>query len=474
MLKQGQPRGFSVFFLTEMWERYGFYILQTLMVFYLLQQVHLLDSEAYVIVGSFTALAYINSIFGGFIADKLIGYTGSVILGAIILCFGYAILGVAHNEKILLIALAVVSVGTGILKPNISSMLSVLYTKNDSRKETGYTLFYVGVYVGAICGSLLGGYIQKYFGWGSVYASATVGLFIALCTFSYSVRKLKLKDTRFQHINIANYIGAILSVILLIFVAYNVLINEFLSLLYFVIIGLFSFGFVLFCIFKHHGQQRLKLLAFLILTLFSVVYWAIYFQQFFSISLATIRVSDLQGLPASAMPAIVSFGVIIFGPLMNMLWIWLRQRNKDLSIPAKFSLSFLLNSLSFLVLSFSLWIALKTNSHQYIYFIVIAYLLIAIGELCISPIGLAMVSTLVPERLTGAMMGIFLLSIGFGGKLAGVLATNSAIDVKLESLAEMERIYLNAFNVYFVFSLLTFIVALIVTPFIRRLINPKN
>ena len=82
--------------------------------------------------------------------------------------------------------------------------------------------------------------------------------------------------------------------------------------------------------------------------------------------------------------------------------------------------------------------------------------------------------TLVPERLTGAMMGIFLLSIGFGGKLAGVLATNSAIDVKLESLAEMERIYLNAFNVYFVFSLLTFIVALIVTPFIRRLINPKN
>lgn len=465
-----QPRGFSIFFLTEMWERYGFYVIQTLLVFYLTNKLHLGDSQTYVIIGSFTALAYINSIFGGLISDRLTNYNSALVSGGILLFIGYVVVGLADNMRILTVGLSMVTVGTGLLKPNVSGMLSILYPNNDSRKDSGYTLYYVGIYVGALSGSLIGGYIQKYFGWSTVFFSSAVGMIFAVVIFLYGRAKFKLVDPRRPVVPFVNHIKALIAILVLISVSAVVLHSEHLSLMYFFVIGIFCLGFILYCIITHHGEQRNRLIAFLFLVLLAVLYWAIYFQQFFSISLCTERACQLS-VPASSIPSVESLGIIIFGPIINAVWFYLRDKNKDLSIPAKFSLSFLFNSLCFLLLTGSLWYSAKAGIYLSVWFIAGAYLLVAIGELCISPTSLSMVTTLVPQRLTGAMMGISLLSIGFGGKLAGLLASNAALSQKRNSLLEIQTVYMNSFMIYFWISLATFIAAIILTKYIRKLIN---
>lgn len=467
-----QPQGFSVFFLTEMWERYGFYVIQTALVFYLLKKLHLHDSESYVIVGSFTALAYINSFFGGLIADKFIGSTTTIFLGGICLFIGYMVLGLLPNLTGLTAGLGLVSVGTGLLKPNISSLLSTLYPHNDERKEAGYTLYYVGIYVGALGGGILGGYISHYLGWMAAFISSAIGIFFGMVIFLHGKVKYKIIDKRKTHLIFMDCIYASSGVVLMLFVSCIVLYSEFLAILYFVFIAFLCFGFILFTIITHHGMERKRLIAFLFLILLAVCYWAIFYQQFFSISLCTDRVCSLpHGIPASSIPGVESLGVILFGPVINFIWFYFKDRGRGVSIPTKFSLSFLFNSLCFLLISFGLWYSMRNGTHLNPVFIVLAYTLIAVGELCISPTSLSMVSSLVPPRYGSAMMGIALLAIGFGGKLAGLLAGGSGIsDIENATIYSMQLVYIHSFLSYFIISLVTFIVSVILGKYIKNLI----
>lgn len=467
-----QPHGFGIFFLTEMWERYGFYIIQTVLVFYLLNKLHLDDDKSYVIVGSFTALAYINSFFGGLVADRYIGSTLAIIIGGIFLLIGYMTLGILPNMAGLSLGLGLVSVGTGLLKPNISSLLSTLYPHNDERKEAGYTLYYVGIYVGALGGSMLGGYISHYFGWVVTFISAAIGIIFGIVIFLYGKAKYNIVDKRKTHLRSADYLYALIAIGAMFAVSCLVLHSEFLSILYFIIIAIFCFGFILFTIITHRGMERKRLIAFLFLILLLVCYWAIFYQQFFSISLCTARVCMLPGnVPASSVPSIESLGVIIFGPLINSVWFYFKDRGREVLIPTKFSLSFLFNSLCFLLISLGLWYSMSHGTYMSAWFIFLAYIIIAIGELCISPTSLSMVSTLVPKRYGSSMMGLSLLSIGFGGKLAGLLASSAAIEnVKSTSVSAMQQVYLHSFVSYFVISIVTFVISLILGKYIKNLI----
>jgi proton-dependent oligopeptide transporter, POT family len=468
-----QPHGFLVFFLTEMWERYGFYIIQTVLVFYLLDKLHLDDSKSYVIVGSFTALAYINSFFGGLIADRFIGSTSAIFLGGVFLFIGYMILGLLANLTGLSLGLGMVSVGTGLLKPNISSLLSTIYPHNDDRKEAGYTLYYVGIYVGALGGSLLGGYIAHSLGWMAAFTSSAIGIVIGLVIFLHGRAKYKIVDKRKTHLIAADYVSAVISIGLLFIVSALVLHSEFLSTLYFIFIAIFCFGFILFTIITHHGMERKRLIAFLFLVLLAVCYWAIFYQQFFSMSLCTSRVCMLpDSVPASSMPSIESLGVILIGPLINYVWFYYKDSGREISIATKFSLSFLFNSLCFLLITAGLWYSMISGTYLSAWFIVLAYVIMAIGELCLSPTSLSMVSSLVPPRYGSSMMGISLLSIGFGGKLAGLLASSAAINnVKSETVNAMQSVYLHSFIGYLIISIATFIISLILGKYINNLIT---
>ncbi|MBP9742442.1 MAG: peptide MFS transporter [Burkholderiales bacterium] len=464
-----QPKGFALFFLTEMWERYGFYIINTILVFYLLHYLQLPDTTTIVIAGSFTALAFLNSIFGGLIADRLIGYNRAIIIGGVLLFLGYLSLSITKNMQFVFLALAAITAGTGMLKPNVSSMLGVLYTHNDERKDNGYTLYYVGIYVGATSGGLAGGYLKTWFGWYACFLSAAIGMLICVITFIYGASKYKLSDSRHKHIGQLQIIKTIASVLLLIVVSYGVLQSEYLGFLYFILVAIFCFGFILYHIVGHHGVTRNKLIAFMFLVFLSILYWAIFFQQFFSINLCTERATYIA-VPASSVSTVESAGVILFGPLINAIWF----KFKHVSIATKFSLSFLLNAICFLFLVAGLYYAYKTNQYLSIWFIVIGYLLVAIGELCISPTSLSMVTSLVPQHLTSAMMGISLLSIGLGTKLAGVLATIAVINNPHASLANIQYTYMMSFFDYFIVSIVTFVVALGLRLYINKLIPKVN
>lgn len=468
MFKQGQPRGFSIFFLTEMWERYGFYVIQTLLIFYLIDFLKLNDHSSYVIVGAFTSLAYINSIFGGAIADRFIGSSRGIIVGGILLCCGYFILGLNINLITLNIALATISVGTGLLKPNVSSLLSILYPKNDIRKDAGYTLYYVGIYVGAVSGSFLGGYLLKFCGWQITFYSASFAGLMSILVYAVGIFKFKLVDNRRLHPKYSDYLASLIAVVILILVSYYVLESEFLSIFYYIIIAIFCLSLITYNIIIHRGVQRTRLIAFLFLIIFAVFYWAINFQQFFSLSLCIARTCHLNA-PASSFPAIESLGIIIFGPLINILWQYLKNRGKSTSIPKKFSLGFLFNALGFVIIALGLWYARLHGEYLNILVIVLAYILMAIGELSLSPTSLSMVSTLVPAHLSSVMMGISLLTIGFGGKLAGFLADNSIINNTNTSLNKTEGIYLHSFLTYFLISITIFITLTLLTKFIHKL-----
>lgn len=466
LLKHAYPRGFSTFFLTEMWERYGFYVIQTLLIFYLSNELHLDDRTSYIMVGSFTALSYINCIFGGMIADKLIGSSRSIILGGALLSIGYILLTINSN---LYYALAVVSIGTGFLKPNISGLLSVLYKSNEAEKENGYTMYYVGIYVGAIGGSFVGGYLQKHFGWSWSFFSSSLGGVISVATFVYGMYRFKLTDARYKKISIYRYLLVSIFIILLLMVSYLVLHSDLLGTLYFILVGILCLIFLLYCIITHHGMQRAKLIAFLLLVLLLVFYWGIYFQQFFSISLCIARTSK-TGVPASVFPAVESLGIILFGPVINKVWRYFQNKGQNISIPARFSLGFLFNALGFLLM----WLGLLYANHMAYnlntIFVIMAYLLIAVGELSLSPTSLSMVTSLVPARFTSVMMGMSLLSIGFGGKLAGILANDAAI-ATTGSLFVVEASYMHSFFYYFMISASGFILVLGLRKYINKLLK---
>jgi POT family proton-dependent oligopeptide transporter len=466
------PRGISIFFLTEMWERYGFYILQSLLVFYALDQLKLDDTKTYSLVGSFTALAYVNSIFGGLIADKLLGYNKTILLGIVFLCCGYSLLGLADNLNLVIHGLTIITLGTGLLKPNISSMLSILYQNHPRYKESGYTIFYIGIYFGALAGSFIGGFIKQYLGWIAVYASATIGLVIAYFIFTLGCKKFKLYDRRIKHISFNSWVITAFSLGILGLISFFSLADSKLSNLIFIIITLASIGFLVYNIWAHHGGTRKKLLAFGILTIFSVLYWAVYFQQFFSVSLAVARITHLT-MPESSLSAFESLGIILFGPLVNYCQKRFAPYEKSLSIPSKFSLSFMFNGLSFLVLALGVYYAINHNILQNQLVIILSYFIIAIGELMIAPCGLAMVSSLVPNKLNGAMMGVFLMSIGLGGKLAGIFA-QSAASSNHASLIELKYIYLNSFINYCEISLAVGIIGFISIKPIKWLIQKED
>lgn len=469
-----QPKAVSIFFLTEMWERYGFYLIQALLILFLLHRFHFDDQHSYAILGSVTALAYINSIIGGYIADQLIGHRVAVLIGALCLSLGYALIAFANLQEQVFASLALITFGTGLLKPNVSSMLGTLYKKNDSRRDSGFTLFYVGINFGIILATGLAGYLVEYFGWHFTFLTGTLVLLVAFITFYFGTHYFKIGNIRPLQRTPLKWLKAVVVALMTFVLSYYIIVHQDLALIAFFIITGVSIALVLYEAFIEKGRERRKLFAYLILVGLSVVYWAIYFQLFFSMNLFVLRAVDRHFfslyVPPSIFLSIEAFGVIIFGPFMALLWTALKKSRFCPSTPMKFTLGLMMNAIAFGLLWISVTV-LEGNGLVMPFWVVLVYLLIAVGELLLSPIGLAMVTELVPARLVGVMMGIFFISLGIGGKLAGLFADLSAIPQDLTDVPTIEAIYQHAFFQYFLISLLASILSFFLVPVIRRLIN---
>ncbi len=461
MFFKNHPKALPILFLTEMWERFGFYVVQGLLVLYMSKALGFTDARSFTISGVFTALAYISPMIGGLIADRLLGFRLSILWGGLFLSIGYGLLALlGHNGFYL--ALATIIVGNGLFKPNISSLLGTLYTDDHASRDAGFTLFYVGINIGALLAALSSGFIQEHFGWHASFGLASAGLLFGLGIFATGLKTGRIAmqtATTQRSLPLFTKLGLFISCLLTIGLCSFIMTNLFASKW---LLPLTGIGLLLFLSWQALHQptaqrHRFFVLIFLIFT--AIIYWALFLQIFFSANLFIDRLVARQlnhfTIPTTWFYGLESIFVILLGPFFA--WSWQRlERHDVLTHPVlKAIIAIIFAGIGFATLALSTFFP-NTSGKIYPLFIVIAYLFITVGELLISPIGLSAVTQLAPSRLVGMMMGIWFASLGFGGQFAGILAQLANVPKTMTTAATQLPYYRHAFAE---FTVIAFIMA---------------
>lgn len=455
------PKALPYLFLTEMWERFGFYVVQGLLVLFMSKAYGYSDDKSFTISGMFAALAYISPLVGGFLADRVLGFKAAIVWGGVLLIIGYALLASPITNSFYP-ALATIIVGNGLFKPNISSLLGALYEPGDVARDTGFTWFYIGINLGVLLAGVSSGYIKDHFGWHMGFGLASIGLFIGLCIFAFGIFRVGMHYPYTPALAKERWAAKPLLVIYCLFAIVCVtalLESEILGKWFLPLVGIMLLIAIFSLAVKQQVEVRKGLITLNILIISSVIFWAIFLQMFFATNLFIDRLVDKQifgmSIPTTVFYTLESVFVILLGPLFAFSWAVMNRSNKNPSPVLKFVAAIVFAGLGCLTLAISashagldhlvnpLWIAL-------------AYLFITIGELLLSPIGLAAVTMLTPAHLTGLMMGVWFTALGFGGQLAGVLAKAASIPQGVQDPSEQLLIYHRAFQEY---ALLAFAVA---------------
>lgn len=443
------PESLSVFFATEMWERYGFYVVQSLLALYLALHFKWPDKEIYALVGSFTALTYLSPLVGGWIADKLIGQKRAILLGAVVLFISYCLLSLIDSNFALTSALAGIAVGTGLLKPNISSLLGNEYISGSARRESGFTIFYMGITTGIILGTTLPSILSEYFGWASSFFSAAIGMVIAFAVFLFGIIEFKIKDYNpfvFQYKKIFLACGLMIFLWALSFYVLN---SPQLANVVFGIVVLFSASYILYSVNKENSNQSRQTLVIGLLCVISVMFWSFYFQMFMSLTLFISRVVEPTFLGIQFPPpyyiTIQSIGMLVIGFILSRKYPKQTLIERGLSTGKKFLLAMSFITLAYGVIALVSSITSKTALISPL-LIIPAYLLISLAELLLSPVGLAAITILADKNKVSTMMGIFFVSLGIGGFLSGKLASLTAVPPGEKDLAILKALYASAFS----------------------------
>jgi POT family proton-dependent oligopeptide transporter len=442
------PTSLRVFFATEMWERYGFYVVQSLLALYLALHFNWPDKQIYGLVGSFTALTYLSPLVGGWIADKLIGQKRAVLLGSIVLFLSYILLSLIDNSFILTASLAGVAVGTGLLKPNISSLLGNEYPMGSMRRESGFTIFYMGITSGIILGTTLPSQLNDHFGWSSAFTSAAIGMIIAFMVFSFGITKYKIKDYNPSVFEYKNLIIAFVLLALLWTVSFYILNYPQLANVLFGLVVLFSIAYILYSVNRESAKQSRQTLVIGLLCLISVIFWAFYFQMFMSLTLFISRVVQptFCGIlfPPPYYVTIQSIGMLLIGYFLSKKHPQLTLTERGLSTGKKFIFALVVTCIAYLIIALVSSFTNKTTLLSPL-LIIPAYLLFSLAELLLSPVGLAAITVLACKNKVSTMMGIFFVSLGIGGFLSGKLANLTAIPPGETNIVVLKTLYATAF-----------------------------
>jgi proton-dependent oligopeptide transporter, POT family len=495
----GHPRGLMILFLTEMWERFSFYGMKALLIFYL-TRYHLFSDEAgNFIVGGYAALVYALPVLGGYLADRYMGYRKAVVFGGILLVLGH--LGLAYEGhkayigeggqvirdefalEFFFFSLALIIMGVGFLKANISSIVGALYEKDDIRRDSGFTIFYMGINLGSLMATIICGWLGVTYGWGYGFGAAGIGMVLGLITFVKGQKYLdgKAEPKRPEVLKEKSIIGVnkewfiyILAFLALFVVSQMVRNHEIVdwtlritgALALLVII---KFGMEL----DRVGRERL--LALTVLIIFSIVFWALFEQAYTSMNLYAERVTDRNFLgweiPGPWFLSLNALFIVIFAPMVAALWVKLGKYNPN--TPVKFALAIILVGLGFGVLVLGIESSVEGAKIAMIW-LVLAYLLHTLGELCLSPVGLSSVTKLAPPKIVGFMMGVWFLATASSEFIAAVLANLAQIDTnggEVENIGEAVQIYGNLFNTLFWSGLIFGGILLVLSPLLKKLMN---
>ena len=449
----GHPKGLVVCFLTEMWERFSYYGMRALLIFYLTQHFLFSDQVAAGIYGAYISLVYITPVLGGIVADRYLGAKRAVTLGAVLLIAGHAgmafegspavesmVNGALMVERdplylqIFYLSLALIIMGVGFLKANISTLVGSLYEKNDPRRDGGFTLFYMGINVGAMLGALVCGFLLQYGGFSWGFGAASLGMLAGLIMFLRGQPLLgdagEPKDPAVLRRRLAPGINTewliyLLSLVgVLVFwqlIQHRALVGGLLgSFLVLMILVVLTYSF-----FRCEPHDRNRMLVCLFLMSYQIVFWGLFEQTGSSLNLMTDRNVDRVVLgfeiPAAAFQSVNAAFIILLAPLFSALWLALNRRGIEPSTPMKFALSLIQLGLGFLLLVYGASLAGDPLAVGLIWLILL-YLLHTMGELCISPVGLSMTTKLSVPSVVGMMMGCWFLASAAGNYVSGQIA----------------------------------------------------
>jgi POT family proton-dependent oligopeptide transporter len=391
----GHPRGLSTLFFTEMWERFSYYGMRAFLILYMVAPaaaggLGFSDTRAASIYGTYTGSAWAAAILGGLVADRVLGQYRTVLLGGIVIAAGHFTLAF-KTLPFFYTGLGLIVLGTGLLKPNVSTLVGSLYPHGDKRRDAGFSIFYMGINLGAFIGPLVAGYLAQRVNWHIGFASAGVGMAFGVTQYVLGRQRLKAgiarlgqkpaaptADTAAAHRTAETRHG-----------------------------------------FSHEEWQRIG--AIVIFFLAAVLFWGAYEQAGSTLNLFADRYTRLEvfgfAFPSSWFQSVQPVFVIILSPIFG--WLWLRLGRHEPSVPAKFAFGLLFMGLAFLVLVPAGAMASGEGVRVSPWWLVASYFVSELGELCISPVGLSAVTKLAPLRIVGLMMGVWFLSNAFGNKLAG-------------------------------------------------------
>ncbi len=482
----GHPRGLMILFFSEMWERFCYYGMRALLTLYLIDSIMKGNNEAFGIYGAYTALVYAAPVIAGKVADKILGYRIAIILGGILMSIGeFLILG--GSESWLYIGMATIIVGNGYFKANISSVVGKLYEENDPRRDSGFTIFYIGINVGAFLATTIVAQIGSVYGYKWGFAMAGVGMMAGFLIF-YLGRKLvyphaeppnpqKLYAPFLGPLNLQNVtILASLAVIPMLYVLFT----------YYTVVGWLLAATAIYVVFNllstafsSDSVQRDKIFMLIILMLFNVVFWAFFEQAGTSLTIfardhinRTFAWLGNWEMAAATTQFYNPFFILVLGSIFSWMWVKLDKMKMNPNIPAKFGLGIAFLGFGYLLVPLSPVSATFLIPHI---IIILLYFFHTTGELFISPIGLSMVTKLAPKDLTGTVMGAWFLTFAGANFLAGQIAqltgTVEGGDGVEMTRAESFMVYEEVYTNIGLFAMGTGLFLILISPVLKKLLH---
>lgn len=482
-----QTRSFMTIVMTELWERFGYYGMQALIVYFMVQRLGFDDSRANLVWGACAALIYVSPAIGGWIGDKVLGTKRSMIIGAMILTIGYALMAVPTiNTWFLFSAMGVVVVGTGLFKPNIANLVRKIYEGDDSKIDSAFTLYYMSVNVGSTMSILATPWVKDYvnatygheLGWHAAFAVCSAGLVLGLfniLAMRHTLRHVgSLPDE--QPLNVGKLMavlagGLVVVAASAVILEYREIARAFVYLAGFVVLGIF-----VHLIRKSEVSERAGLIAALVLTLQTVFFFIFYQQMSTSLSLFALRNVDwdfqvmgthLFTWSPAQFQALNPIWIMLLSPLLAWVYAKAGAAKKDLSIAAKFALGFAIVAVGFFIYGVAGQFAVNGKTSSWV--MIFGYGAYSFGELLVSGLGLAMVARYVPERMGGFMMGAYFVAVGISQYLGGVVANLASVPHDLVDPLQTLPIYTSLFNKLGVGALVCTVIALAALPLMRRL-----
>jgi POT family proton-dependent oligopeptide transporter len=475
------PRQLWYLFGSEMWERFCFYGMRGMLTVFMVSQLGLDDKTANLQYGAIQAFVYAFTFIGGVFADKILGFQKSLFWGALLMIAGGLVIAFSPTS-LFYIGTCFFIIGTGFFKPNISTMVGQLYHANDDRRDAGFSLFYSGINLGALLGGILMIWVGKYHSWPLAFGLVSVVMVISLINFYFTRKSLGPiglsplhPDTplsRRRVYEIAVYIGSLLAIPFILKLVTNTAYTD----MFMYIIGPATLVYLGWEMRRFNAKENKRVGAALVFILFSVLFWAFFEQAGGSLSIFALNNLGHTLLGVVPMdPNVVnnsanSLFVIIFAPIVGLLWLWLAKRKMEPNSVVKFGIGFLLLAGAFFAFYATIFFA-DADGITSLDVFTLGYFIITFGELSLSPIGLSLMTKLSPHSIQGLMMGMWFLASAYGQYVAGLLGAGmSTADPNASNLSKLVA-YTSGYKQLAIYALVLGVVLILISPWVRKLMK---